>query len=89
MADWLIYSFAALIGYGVVGLLQKLTTNRISGDSALVFYSLGYLVLFPIFWSRAELTASDILKALELYWTALNLLLALTIALGLVLWRFA
>jgi transporter family protein len=56
MADWLFYSLAALIGYGVSGLLQKLTTNRISGDSALVFYSLGYLVLFPIFWSRAELT---------------------------------
>ena len=37
---------------------------------------------------RADLTASDILKALELYWTAMNLLLALTIALGLVLWRF-
>jgi adenosylcobinamide-phosphate synthase len=38
---------------------------------------------------RADLAASDILKALELYWTAMNLLLALTVALGLVLWRFA
>lgn len=38
---------------------------------------------------RAELGASDILKALELYWTAMNLLLAFTIALGLILWRFA
>jgi bacterial/archaeal transporter family protein len=57
MADWLIYSFGALIGYGVVGLLQKLTTNRISGDGALVCYSLGYLLLFPIFWSRADMAA--------------------------------
>jgi uncharacterized membrane protein len=55
MADWLFYSLAALAAYGVVGLLQKLTTNRMSGDSGLVFYSLGYLVLFPLFWSRAEL----------------------------------
>lgn len=55
MADWLLYSLASLAGYGVVGLLQKLTTNRISGDTALVFYSLGYLALFPLFWSRAEL----------------------------------
>jgi transporter family protein len=55
MADWLLYSLAALVGYGVTGLLQKLTTNRISGDSALVFYSLGYLALFPLFWSRADL----------------------------------
>jgi adenosylcobinamide-phosphate synthase len=38
---------------------------------------------------RSDLTASDILKALELYWTAMNLLLALTVAFGLVLWRFA
>ncbi|MEX2303169.1 MAG: EamA family transporter [Bryobacterales bacterium] len=55
MADWLLYSLASLVGYGAVGLLQKLTTNRISGESSLVFYSLGYLVLFPLFWSRAEL----------------------------------
>jgi adenosylcobinamide-phosphate synthase len=38
---------------------------------------------------RADLAASDILRALELYWTALNLLLALSLAVGLVLWRFA
>ncbi len=38
---------------------------------------------------RAELTALDILKALELYWMAMNLLLAGTVALGLILWRFA
>jgi len=38
---------------------------------------------------RADLAASDVLKALELYWRALNMLLALTVALGLVLWRFA
>ena len=38
---------------------------------------------------RADLAGSDVLKALELYWRALNMLLALTVALGLVLWRFA
>ena len=38
---------------------------------------------------RRELTASDILSALVLYWTAMNLLLGLVIGLGLVLWRFA
>lgn len=38
---------------------------------------------------RAELAASDVLKSLELYWTALNLLLAVAVAVGLVLWRFA
>jgi adenosylcobinamide-phosphate synthase len=38
---------------------------------------------------RATLTASDILSALVLYWVAMNLLLGVAIALGLVLWRFA
>ena len=38
---------------------------------------------------RSDLTASDILSALVLYWAAMNLLLGIAIALGLVLWRFA
>jgi len=38
---------------------------------------------------RRDLTALDILTALELYWMAMNLLLGLAIALGLALWRFA
>jgi adenosylcobinamide-phosphate synthase len=38
---------------------------------------------------RSELGALDILKALELYWMALNLLLAATVGAGLLLWRFA
>lgn len=36
---------------------------------------------------RPELSASDILKSLELYWMVLNLLLAATLALALLLWR--
>jgi adenosylcobinamide-phosphate synthase len=50
----------------------------------------GEVHLLPSFGDgRAELTASDILPALVLYWTAMNLLLGLAIALGLLLWRFA
>jgi adenosylcobinamide-phosphate synthase len=37
---------------------------------------------------RAELGAGDILRALELYWMAMNLLLAGMLVLGLLLWRF-
>jgi adenosylcobinamide-phosphate synthase len=37
---------------------------------------------------RAELGAGDILRALELYWMAMNLLLVGMVALGLLLWRF-
>jgi adenosylcobinamide-phosphate synthase len=44
----------------------------------------------PVFGDdRADLSALDILKALELYWMAMNLLLAGTVVLGLILWRFA
>lgn len=38
---------------------------------------------------RTELTASDILSALVLYWTAMNLLLGIVAVLALALWRFA
>ncbi len=38
---------------------------------------------------RGELDAADILKSLELYWVATNLLLVVSTATGLLLWRFA
>jgi adenosylcobinamide-phosphate synthase len=38
---------------------------------------------------RSDLTALDVLRSLELYWMAMNLLLGFTIILALVLWRFA
>ena len=38
---------------------------------------------------RPDLTASDILKSLELYWVSLNLLLVVSVAIALALWRFA
>ena len=38
---------------------------------------------------RSELTALDILKSLELYWMAMNLLLGVTLVIALLLWRFA
>ena len=37
---------------------------------------------------RRDLSALDILKALELYWMMLNLTLGVTIGAGLVMWRF-
>jgi transporter family protein len=54
MHSWLIYSTLALICYGIVGLLQKVTTNRVSADTALVWYSLGYLALLPWFLKDAN-----------------------------------
>lgn len=38
---------------------------------------------------RADLSALDVFLALELYWMAMNLLLAFVLVLALILWRFA
>ncbi len=36
MPAWLGFSLLALLAWGVVGLTQKLTTNRISADGAII-----------------------------------------------------
>ena len=73
MPGWLPYCLLALALYGIVGLLQKLTTNRISADAALVWYSLGYLSLFPWFLaasSLAGIAAGTALLGLSVGFTA-------------------
>jgi transporter family protein len=54
MDSWLAYSALALLCYGVVGLLQKIATNRASADTALLWYSIGYLALLPAFLKGAD-----------------------------------
>jgi bacterial/archaeal transporter family protein len=38
-----------LISWGIVGLLQKLSTNYISAESALIWLVVGYFLLVPFF----------------------------------------
>jgi len=47
MAEWVTFSIAAVVCWGIMGLLQKLTTNYISADSVLIWDRVGYLVLLP------------------------------------------
>ena len=47
MSDWMYFSLIAVLLWGVVGLLQKLGTNRISADSLLIWLMVGYLLLLP------------------------------------------
>jgi uncharacterized membrane protein len=47
MTDWMFFSLIAVALWGIVGLLQKLGTNRISADSLLVWLMVGYLLLLP------------------------------------------
>jgi bacterial/archaeal transporter family protein len=48
MADWLMLSLVAMVLWGIVGLLQKVTTNRISADAVLIWDRLGYVVILPL-----------------------------------------
>ena len=62
MSDWMFFSLIAVALWGVVGLLQKLGTNRISADSLLVWLMAGYLLLLPwLIWETdfETLTASE------------------------------
>jgi transporter family protein len=45
--DWLLYALLTVGSWGVVGLLQKLGTNRISSRSVLIWVTVGFLVLLP------------------------------------------
>jgi transporter family protein len=48
MADWLMLSLVAMVLWGIVGLLQKVTTNRISADAVLIWDRIGYVVILPL-----------------------------------------
>ncbi len=54
MASWLGYSLSALLCWGIVGLTQKLTTNRISADSAIIWCTLGSFLSLPWFLMQAQ-----------------------------------
>lgn len=60
---WLPYSLIAVALWGVVGLLQKLGTNRLSAHSLFIWVTAGYAVLLPWFLHDSRwgsLTVPDI-----------------------------
>ncbi len=57
MPEWMQFSLLAIGLWGVVGLLQKLGTNRISAPSLLVWLTVGFLVLLPLFMREPNLWA--------------------------------
>ena len=50
---WLWYSTITVVAWGVVGLLQKLSTNYISAESSLIWLVVGFLLLEPLFYPGA------------------------------------
>ncbi len=51
IAPWLIFTVLALGAFGVVGLLQKLSTDLVSAESALVWLIAGFVLLEPFVYS--------------------------------------
>lgn len=50
VAPWFWFAVATLLAWGIVGLLQKLSTNHISAESTLIWLVVGYLLLEPAFY---------------------------------------
>jgi len=50
LPPWFWFAAVVLITWGVVGLLQKLSTNCISAESALIWLVVGFLILTPVFY---------------------------------------
>ncbi len=50
-APWLFLTILALVCFGLVGLLQKLSTDLVSAESALVWLIVGFLLLEPFVYS--------------------------------------
>jgi bacterial/archaeal transporter family protein len=47
---WLWFSLMVLLSWGVLGVVQKMATNFISAESALVWSVVGFLILQPILY---------------------------------------
>jgi transporter family protein len=55
MDTWVFYACVATLCWGVVGLLQKLGTNRISSRSLLIWLVVGFAALLPVLWRDAAI----------------------------------
>jgi transporter family protein len=64
MAQWLWLSLIVVVLWGVVGLLQKVTTNHISANALLIWDRIAYVAFLPILSTGLHLNqlgAKDIL----------------------------
>jgi transporter family protein len=48
VAAWFGFALVVLISWGVVGLLQKLSTNHLSGESATIWLIVGFVLFQPL-----------------------------------------
>lgn len=51
MDGWILPALVAVVLWGIVGVLQKLGTNRVDATSLLIWVMLGYILVLPLmFW---------------------------------------
>lgn len=48
LAPWFWFAVVTVLSWGIVGLLQKLSTNFISAESSLIWLGVGFLLLEPL-----------------------------------------
>src|SRR5207249_1553566 len=88
MPAWMFYSLLVIVLWGIVGLFQKLGTNRVSADSLLIWLMVGYVLLLPLAGITNGLGAWFLFASLEsgakasvaVPLTALNPLLTILLA---------
>lgn len=64
-AGWLLSALLAALLWGVVGILQKLGSNRVNASSLLAWVMAGYVLALPLFWSGSGLS---LLTHKDLFW---------------------
>jgi transporter family protein len=59
MNGWILPAIAALMLWGIVGILQKLGTNRLGANALLLWVTVGYIVMLPVvLWRSGSWAAS-------------------------------
>ena len=59
MDGWIVPAVTALVLWGVVGVLQKLGSNRLGADALLLWVTVGYVVMLPVvLWRSGSWTLS-------------------------------
>ena len=50
LPPWLWFALVTLFAWGMVGLLQKLSTNHLSAEGALIWLAVGFMILAPLLY---------------------------------------
>jgi uncharacterized membrane protein len=59
MSGWILPALAAVFLWGIVGILQKLGSNRLGANGLLLWVTAGYLVMLPVvLWRSGTWAAS-------------------------------